>query len=614
MKLNDLLTSGLPYNTQNALQQYRYQLINSMMLLGAAISLLASVMRFVLGNYAVGSIDLFLFFSFASGWWLLRKNNRLFEFISSVQLTIAFLVFVILVLFMEENQTKLLWFSLLITVTYMIKGIRGGFTVYAAIIIVLSTLYVLGQVFPKIKQYADIHLSISELITAMLFYSAITLYNHFATVHQYRNTKKIRQQQKQLHKQLRTSALTELPNMLALKEEIQRVDKSKSAIVTLLIDDYAILAEEFGFDYAQKIIIKSAQILKSFIKTDIQLFHVAPYQFSFLLTNHTQNDALAFAVQIKNYFEKNYLHIDHIELSISFSIGIACGGNNMLTHADSALYEASKDGINTYKLFEEDPNRTLEQKNNIYWNHKIKEIINDRKLKVYYQPIINNKNDKIEKYEALIRAVDNGKIIPPFQFLQAAKTRGMLPSITRFVIEESFRKFQNNTLEFSINITEEDLKQNYLVPFLQEQCARYDIAPRRVFLEVLENITSTQTKTVQNQFEHLRKYGFKIAIDDFGAESSNLSRLLNYNADIIKIDGMFIKNLDTDKNSIKIVETIVSLAEKLGAKTVAEFVHNETIYHLVKALHIDYSQGYYLGTPNEKLQEQKITANTSSFL
>ena len=610
MKLNDLLTGGLQFNAQNALQLYRYQLINSMLLLGAAVSLLASVMRFVLGNYAVGSIDLFLFVSFAAGWWLLRKNNRLFELISSIQLTLSFVIFVILMLFMGDNQTKLLWFSLLITVTYMIKGIRGGFTVYVAVITTLTTLYVLSHIFPQIKQYADIHLSLSEVVMAMLFYSAITLYNHFATIHQYKSMKKIKRQKKQLYKQIRTSALTELPNMLAMKEEIRQVDKSKSAIITLLIDDYAILAEEFGFDYAQKIVIKSAQILESFTQTDIQLFHVGPYQFSFLLSNHTQNDALAFAAQVKNYFEKHYLHIDHIELSISFSIGIAYGGEDMVTHADSALYEASKDGINTCKLFEEDPNRTLEQKNNIYWNHKIKEIINDRKLKVYYQPIINNKNGKIEKYEALIRAVDNGKVIPPFQFLQAAKTRGMLPSITRFVIEESFRKFQNNTLEFSINITEEDLKQNYLVSFLQEQCSRYKIAPERVFLEVLENITSTQTKTLQSQFEQFRELGFGIAIDDFGAEASNLSRLLTYNADIIKIDGMFIKNLDTDKNSIKIVETIVSLAEKLGAKTVAEFVHSETIYHIVKTLHIDYSQGYYLGAPDENLLKQKETVTT----
>lgn len=610
MKLNDLLTGSLQFDADDALRKYRYQLINSMLLLGAAVSFAACGMRFMLGNYAVGSIDLFLFVSFATGWWLLRKNNRLFELISSIQLTLSFVIFVILMLLMGDNQTKLLWFSLLITVTYMIKGIRGGFTVYAAVIITLTTFYVLGQVFPQSKQYADIHLSLSEVIMAMLFYSAIALFNHFGIVSQYKSTTKIKRQQKQLYRQIRTSSLTELPNMLSLKEEIQHIDKSKSAIVTLLIDDYAILAEEFGFDYAQKIVVKSAEILESFTHKDIRLFHVAPYQFSFLLSNHTQNETLTFAAKIRDYFEKNYLHIDHIELPISFSIGIACGDESLMTHADTALYEAQREGINTCKLFQDDPKRTLEQKNNIYWNHKIKEIINDHKLEVHYQPIINNKTGAIEKYEALVRAVDNGKIVPPFQFLQAAKTRGMLPTITRFVIEESFRKFQHNTLEFSINITEEDLQQNYLVNFLQEQCARYNIAPRRVFLEVLENITSTQAKTVQSQFEHLRELGFGIAIDDFGAEASNLSRLLTYNADIIKIDGMFIKNLDTDKNSIKIVETIVSLADKLGAKTVAEFVHNETIYHLVKTLNIDYSQGYYLGAPDKSLHEQKAVIFT----
>jgi len=82
---------------------------------------------------------------------------------------------------------------------------------------------------------------------------------------------------------------------------------------------------------------------------------------------------------------------------------------------------------------------------------------------------------------------------------------------------------------------------------------------------------------------------------------------LTYNADIIKIDGIFIKNLDTDENSRKIVETIVSLAQKLHAKTVAEFVHNETIYHIVKELQVDYSQGYYLGAPLPDLVIQEET-------
>ena len=91
--------------------------------------------------------------------------------------------------------------------------------------------------------------------------------------------------------------------------------------------------------------------------------------------------------------------------------------------------------------------------------------------------------------------------------------------------------------------------------------------------------------------------GFQIAIDDFGAESSNFSRLLSIEANIIKIDGQFIKDIHTDQKSYKIVEAIVSLAKKLNAKTVAKFVHNEEVYNTTKKLGVDFSQGYYFCKP-----------------
>jgi EAL domain-containing protein (putative c-di-GMP-specific phosphodiesterase class I) len=96
-----------------------------------------------------------------------------------------------------------------------------------------------------------------------------------------------------------------------------------------------------------------------------------------------------------------------------------------------------------------------------------------------------------------------------------------------------------------------------------------------------------------------------LAIDDFGAAASNLSRLLTLKADIIKIDGQFVKNLDSDKDSIMIVETVVSLAKKMGVKTVAEFVHNEEIYAVVQELGVDFSQGFYFSPPLPQVAQSK---------
>jgi len=119
----------------------------------------------------------------------------------------------------------------------------------------------------------------------------------------------------------------------------------------------------------------------------------------------------------------------------------------------------------------------------------------------------------------------------------------------------------------------------------------------RVVLEILESDEVKNFNTVLTFIEVVKKRGVKIAIDDFGTGYSNFERLLMYQPDILKIDGSLIRHLQINPNNRNIVETIVMFAQKQGMKTVAEFVENEAVFNLVKALGIDYSQGYAFGKP-----------------
>ncbi len=609
MTLENLLTSGFTFSDKEALLKFRYKLINAMFLSGIILASLATIIRFSIGDTVIAYIDSILVISFLAGFIFLRTNKSVFPIVTTIQIALVTVLFSVVILVIPENHAKLLWFTLLIVISYMVKGVKSGLIVYGITIAILLLFYATPHVFSQMKPYINLHLKFEEVIMAILAYSTLALFLALESIQQQQSitnlrkaNNKIKKQQSQLFKQLRSSPITKLPNSLALDEKIAQTQTNSPAVITLEIDDYILLADEFGTEYSYKIIQKTANLLKQFINDKTSLYHVAPYQFTFLIENCQNTQAVQLVQKIKEYFEHIRLTIEEIEVSVSFSIGIAHKEKEkLITHANTALYEAKQAGANNYKVFTEDKKRMQEQKNNIYWNGKIKEIVHNNKLQVFYQPIIENKTGNITKYECLIRAFDDNKIISPYLFLQAAKTRGMLPTITRFVIEESFKLFSTNNLQFSINITEDDLRANYLVELLKQKSKQYHIAPNRVYLEVLENITATQTEEIQHQFQQFKQMGFGISIDDFGAEASNFSRLLTYNADIIKIDGIFIKNLDTDENSRKIVETIVSLAQKLHAKTIAEFVHNETIYHIIRELQVDYSQGYYLGEPQAHL-------------
>lgn len=231
----------------------------------------------------------------------------------------------------------------------------------------------------------------------------------------------------------------------------------------------------------------------------------------------------------------------------------------------------------------------------------LKKALEDDAISPYFQPIVNLKTNSIEKYECLARMSHENEIISPAFFLKPAKVSGILPELTRVIIEKSFKVMQNSELEFSINITDDDLKENYLMEFLKNMCSKYNIVPQRVTLEVLENISSYDTKEAIEQLESLKKAGHKISIDDFGAESSNFARVQRLNVDYIKIDGSFIKDIVEDENSLNIVKTIIYYAKRSNIKVIAEFVHSKTVLDILKVLDIDYVQGYYLGKPKAEL-------------
>jgi EAL domain-containing protein (putative c-di-GMP-specific phosphodiesterase class I)/GGDEF domain-containing protein len=590
---------------QESQMMYRYKLLYSMLITGFFISLFSTIIRYSQDNILAAQIDSLLTLSFAVGMYFLRRDKKLLDTIASIQLTVAFILFCAIAISLEADHVKLLWFSLAITVTFMLKGTKAGLGMYVATLVVLPLFYILPMI--------DLHLTLREVIMAELFYTIMTLYNLFSTLEQQKSMKniqdashQIKQQQLQLYKQLRTDHISQLPNALALRERLI-AERKPCALISLKIDDFIELSNIFGHDKSIHIVEKSAQMLQHFASVTTTLYHTELAEFAFFIENVKEDEAERIADSIKVFFENRHLRLDNLEISISFSMGIAQGkSEKLIVHANSALQECIAEGANNYKFYETNAKREEEQKNNLYWNSKIKEVIHEGKLRVYYQPIIDNKTEKVSKYECLIRALDGDKIIPPFFFLQAAKSRGMLPVITKIVIEESFKVFAHNDISFSINITDDDLKGNYLINFLLQKSKEYGIKPERVYLEVLESITSAKAQHTSTQFEALKRLGFQISIDDFGAEASNLSRLLTLQADIIKIDGQFIKNLDSDANSVKIVETVVSLAQKIGAKTVAEFVHNEEIFHIVQALGVDYSQGYYFSPPLPQIQEVAI--------
>jgi EAL domain-containing protein (putative c-di-GMP-specific phosphodiesterase class I) len=253
-------------------------------------------------------------------------------------------------------------------------------------------------------------------------------------------------------------------------------------------------------------------------------------------------------------------------------------------------------------VYSEEISLNRQYESNIKWTKKLSNALKEKNIVTYYQPIVNNSDLSYEKYECLVRMIDEGKVVSPFFFLDVAKQTRQYFEITETVIYQAFELFKEKDVDFSINLSILDIMEPRVSKYILSMLEKYDIGSRVVF-EIVESEYMENFGSVMDFIHEAKRYNCKIAIDDFGTGYSNFEYLIKLKADYLKIDGSIIKNIHKDENAFLVVSTIVEFSKKLGMKTVAEFVENEEIFKIVKELGIDYSQGYYFSEPKEGLRD-----------
>ena len=411
-----------------------------------------------------------------------------------------------------------------------------------------------------------------------------------------KKTQELLDRNKLLDYQLHTDNLTKLFNRNSL---LKNINKAENPIVILIdIDSFKNINDMYGEKIGDIILYKIAQILKHFVEDkDCSLYKVGSDEFVLMkdiLFN--EYDCLDNINDIIDTVSSKPIYIDELNLSISINItmGIAVSKKDTLGHADMALKKAKQTKL-AYKIYDDEIEQ--EYKNDIKWTKIIDEAIKDDRVIPYFQPIVDE-NEKILKYESLMRIEDTDKVFSPFFFLDIAKKSKQYTKLERMMILKVISKLEINQTQVNINVSIEDMISGHFIHFIKDLLERYDVA-KLITFEVLESESIDDYTKVIEFIDMVKSYGSKIAIDDFGSGYSNFSHLLKLSPDYIKIDGSLIKDIDTDKNSLIITQTINDFAHKLGIKTVAEYVHSKKIFEILKGIGIDQYQGYYFGEPKK---------------
>ncbi|MFA6193188.1 MAG: EAL domain-containing protein [Sulfurimonas sp.] len=398
-------------------------------------------------------------------------------------------------------------------------------------------------------------------------------------------------------------SLTHLPNRIKLIEDIQRYKNSKFLHLALFnIDSFKELNDFYGYEIGDKILKEIAQTIEETCQSNENIFYKLPSDEYALLSTKNVSKGI-FLSNIKEMLKrvnKKEIEIDGNQIFITMSCGLASSEQALMSKANMALQNAK----NTKKdivIYDGSLDMTSKIVQNIEGASFLKDTINKNLITPYYQPIYNVQTKKIEKYECLARIIkEDGEVIPPLNFLDIAIKSKQYPNITKAMITKSFNYFQDKDYEFSINLSINDVLNKKTFAFIMKKLSSFNAAHRVVF-EILESDKIENYEEIKEFIESVKKFGCKIAIDDFGSGYSNFAHILELNIDYLKIDSSLVKNVTSDENSRKITQTIINFALNLGLETIAEFVEDKDSLEMLKKMGVNYAQGYYIGKPQREI-------------
>jgi len=409
-------------------------------------------------------------------------------------------------------------------------------------------------------------------------------------------TKALQVQNEKLYQQVYTDDLTHLLNRKALLRDIELAENPIVSIVD--IDRFKRINDAYGEKVGNIVLFKVGRLLKETgTKRGCLVYRIGSDEFALLKDEKLEiQKCIETITQVIHSINKEAITIKKYDISlrIDVTIGISNEQMNTMETAGMALKVAKSEKLE-YQIYDDKCNLYSEYKNDITWTKIVEKAVKNNMVVPYYQPIVD-KDQKIVKYESLIRIVEDANVYNPLEFLDIAKKVKFYSQMEKIMITKVFQKVKETAVHVSINLSIEDIFNEALVSFIEKELQESDIAHLITF-ELLENESIIEYDQAIEFIEKMKNIGCTIAIDDFGSGYSNFQYLLKLKPDYIKIDGSSVKNIHTDKNAYLITKTINDFAHTLGIKTVAEFVHSEEVFNVLKDLGVDEYQGYYFSEP-----------------
>ena len=410
--------------------------------------------------------------------------------------------------------------------------------------------------------------------------------------------------------------LTGLANRLTLNKHLkQQLLRSKkdhrfAAILFIDIDHFKTINDSLGHDIGDTLLKIFAQRASRLVREEDTTARLGGDEFVILLSDLSEDELLAIkrantVAEKLHELMKEPINLKSHSLHITLSIGITIIGskqnniNDILKHADLAMYKAKQLGRNTTCFFEEEMSKNIKEQ--LILQNELRIAIEKEQFELYYQPIVHINSDKITSCEALIRWNHPTRgLIYPDSFIPHAEKNGLIIPLGKWVMQRACRDYQElkeYIVNIAINISSKQFNQQEFIKDILEITQKHNINPNNIKLELTESVALDNQSETIDKMKILKSHGFIIAMDDFGTGYSSLSYLKNLPFDFIKIDRHFIKNILNNESDASLVKTIVAISKQFKFFVVAEGVETQEQAALLKSLECDYIQGYVISKP-----------------